>query len=58
MTSSGPFKLTDPMVREAGLQPEDVGAWCLLVEGCYHLFSSEHQAVRAYEKLLQGVDVR
>lgn len=58
MDTSGPFKLTARMVREAGLLPEDVGAWCVFVDGCYHVFSSECQAIRAYEKLLQGIVVR
>lgn len=58
MNTSGPFKLTAEIVREAGLLPEDVGAWCVHVDGCYHVFTSELLAIRAYEKLLQGVAVR
>ena len=58
MNTSGPFKLTVQIVREAGLLPEDVGAWCVRVDGCYHVFSSERLAIRAYEKLLQGIAVR
>ena len=58
MRTSGPFKLTIQIVREAGLLPEDIGSWCVAVDGCYHVFSSEHLAIRAYEKLLQGIEVR
>lgn len=58
MNTSGPFKRTVQIVREAGLLPEDVGAWCVLVDDCCHVFSSERLAVRAYEKLLQGIAVR
>ncbi|MEM9179134.1 MAG: hypothetical protein AAGA89_05460 [Pseudomonadota bacterium] len=53
-----PFKLTEDAVRDAGLRSEDIGYWCLLVDGCYHLFDREDQALQAYEKLKHGVLVR
>lgn len=53
-----PFRLTADIVCEAKLDQTDVGLWCLLVDGCYHLFNTEQQALSAYEKLLSGVLVR
>jgi len=58
MSQRLPFKLTEETVRDAGLRPDDVGYWCLLVDGCYHLFEREDQALQAYEKLKYGVLVR
>lgn len=58
MSSNGPFQLTLEMVREADLMPGDVGAWCLLLDGCYHLFANKEQAERAHRQLLRGVHVR
>jgi len=58
MSQRLPFKLTEETVRNAGLRSEDVGYWCLLVDGCYHLFEREDQALQAYEKLMHGVLVR
>lgn len=58
MSSSGPFKLTIEIVRDVGLMPEDVGAWCLIVDACYHVFASEAQAKQAYDKLQKGILVR
>lgn len=58
MSQPLPFKLTEETVRNAGLRPDDVGYWCLLIDGCYHLFDREDQALQAYEKLKLGVLVR
>lgn len=58
MTNSAPFKLTLADVRQAGLQPGDVGLWCFMERGCYHLFESETQAKRAYDLMLKGELVR
>ena len=58
MSVSDPFRLTSEDVRRAGLEPGDVGAWCVLVAGCYHLFSNEMAARWAYAKMLDGELVR
>lgn len=58
MSQPLPFKLTEKTVRDAGLNLNDVGYWCLVVDDCYHLFDREEQALQAYEKLKQGVLVR
>ena len=58
MASSVPFQLTEDDVRRGQLESEDVGSWCLLVRGCYHLFSNETLARRAYDMLLEGEMVR
>lgn len=58
MKLTGPFQDTRDIVLGAGLLLDDVGYWCLLVDGCYHLFSYEQQAIRAHESLLRGIHVR
>ena len=58
MSRSGPFQLTIEIVRKLGLMTEDVGAWCIFSDGSYHVFSSQRQAMSAYEKLQQGIRVR
>ena len=58
MCVSKPFQLTPKDIKQASLKPSDVGLWCVLVKGCYHLFGSESQARFAYEKFTAGVMVR
>lgn len=58
MTISEPFQLSDQDVRQASLEASDIGTWCVIVSGCYHLFGSEEQARSAYEKYRNGVLVR
>lgn len=58
MSVSEPFQLSQEDVLRAGLEPGDVGAWCVLVTGCYHLLDSEAGARRAYSMFLEGNMVR
>ena len=58
MDVSEPFQLTVDDVKRASLGDADIGSWCVVVAGCYHLFGSEDQARFAYRKYLQGVLVR
>jgi len=58
MNVSEPFKLSIEDVRKASLKASDIGTWCVVVSGCYHLFGSEKQARFAYAKYLEGVVVR
>jgi hypothetical protein len=58
MDCVAPFQLTDKDIRRADLLPSDIGTWCLIVNGCYHLFASEALAKKAYAKLLEGIAVR
>lgn len=58
MSISNPFRLTSEDVARAGLAPGDVGLWCVLVTGCYHLFNSENAARRAHAMMLNGQMVR
>ena len=58
MDVSEPFQLTIEDIKRASLNRSDIGSWCILVQGCYHLFGSESQARFAYGKFLQGVAVR
>jgi len=58
MRISDPFRLTSEDVRRARLERGDVGAWCVIVAGCYHLFTSEAAARWAHSKMLDGELVR
>lgn len=58
MSKTEPFQLTHADVQRAGLAANDVGMWCLIVDGAYHLFGSETQARRAHAMMLQGQFVR
>ena len=58
MVRPEPFQLTEPDIRRAGLKETDIGMWCLLLDGCYHLFETESQVRRAYRMSLQGLAVR
>ena len=51
MSVSDPFRLTSEDVRRAGLEPGDVGAWCVLVAG-------QAAAEWAHAKMLEGELVR
>lgn len=53
-----PFQITPETVRRAGLERADVHQWCLVVDGCYHLFDTETAARRAYAMLPEGEFVR
>ncbi|MEM6900958.1 MAG: hypothetical protein AAF583_14470 [Pseudomonadota bacterium] len=54
---SEPFKLTEPDIRRAGLNETDIGSWCLILEGCYHVFQTEAQVLRPYRMSLEGLAV-
>lgn len=58
MTVPPPFRITAADIARSSLGRGDLGAWALLVCGCYHLFETEDAARRAYRLLLQGVAVR
>ena len=58
MSVSNPFRLTSEDVRRADLAPSDIGLWCVIVGGCYHLFHSESSARKAYDMILSGAPVR
>lgn len=58
MTVPPPFRITAADIARSGLERRDLGAWALLVCGCYHLFETEDAARRAYRLLLRGVAVR
>ena len=58
MSVSGPFQLTEEDVSRAALNTADIGLWCIVVKGCYHLFNSEHQARFAHAKFVAGEMVR
>ena len=58
MDSRTPFEVSETDIREADLLPSDLGMWCLIVDGCYHLFATEEQAQKARAKLLEGGTVR
>lgn len=58
MMRSEPFQLTEPDIRRAGLDESDIGTWCLILDGCCHLFETEAKARRAYRMSLQDPAVR
>ena len=58
MSVSNPFRLTSEDVRRADLGPSDIGLWCVIEGGCYHLFHSESAARKAYVMILSGASVR
>lgn len=58
MDTKAPFQLSESDIHRADLLPSDVGMWCLVVDGCYHLFASEELAQKAHDKQLEGIAVR
>ena len=58
MTVKEPFQLTIDDVVSAGLSHSDVGAWCVVIDNCYHLFESEAAAQNAHCMALKGRLVR
>lgn len=58
MTVLPPFRITPEDIARSTLEPGDLGAWALLVTGCYHLFDTETAARSAYALLLQDKAVR
>jgi hypothetical protein len=58
MSASPPFRVSAADIARSSLERADLGAWALLVCGCYHLFESEDAARRAYRLLLADVAVR
>lgn len=58
MDISEPFKLKADDVLRASLKASDIGTWCVIVSGCFHLFGNEKQARLAHEKFSKGVLVR
>ena len=42
-----PFLVTDETVAYSSLEPTDIGKWAVLVQGCYHLFTSYGEALQA-----------
>lgn len=58
MSVSNPFRLSEEDVVRADLSPGDIGLWCVIVTGCYHLFESEASARRAHAMILSGKMVR
>ena len=58
MTVPPPFRISREDIARSSLEADDLGAWALLVTGCYHLFETEAAARSAYRLLLQDKAVR
>ncbi len=53
-----PFRISRLDAALAALDPADIGAWAILVCGCFHIFESERAAQRAYRLWLENRPVR
>lgn len=53
-----PFRISRLDAALASLDVRDVGAWAVLVCGCFHIFESEGAAHRAYRLWLENRPVR
>ena len=53
-----PFQINASDIVRSTLEPSDLGAWAILVCGCFHLFETEAAARRAYQLLLENRAVR
>ncbi|MEM0985107.1 MAG: hypothetical protein AAGJ32_02570 [Pseudomonadota bacterium] len=58
MSIQPPARISRLDARLAELDPADIGAWAVLVCGCFHIFESERAAQRAYRLWLENRPVR
>ena len=53
-----PFQISAADIARFSLEPGALGAWAILVCGCFHLFETEAAARRASQLLLEDRAVR
>ena len=53
-----PFRISRLDAALASLDVQDIGAWAVLVCGCFHIFESKGAAQRAYRLWLENRPVR
>lgn len=58
MTVSDPFEITIEDLKRAQLDAGALGMWCVIVDGCYHLFQGEAHARKARDMMDRGAMVR
>lgn len=58
MNVSEPFEIKVEDLERAQLDISALGMWCVIVDGCYHLFQGEAHARKAREMVDRGAIVR
>lgn len=58
MNLSEPFEIKTEDLKRAQLDRSALGMWCVIADGCYHLFQGEANARKARDMMARGAMVR